>query len=134
MNVQTVSEQIIQVIEYIGQKFGIAINWTADNVLPVIEMLCKKYITWEIATSVAWIALCLIPIVVAICWAKSYIKRTDPDDLWDWDYDPEPFFITVIAVIACFALAPITTQIFDIIKCICFPELKIFEYAKQFIN
>ena len=133
MNVQTVSEQIIQVIEYIGQKFGIAINWTADNVLPVIEMICKKYITWEIATSVVWIALCLIPIIAVLCWRKSYIKRTEPRYRWDC-YEIEPLFLVISMVMSSFVLIPIAAQIFNIIKCVCFPELKIFEYAKQFIK
>lgn len=30
MITQTVADQIIQVIEYLGQKFGIAIDWSAD--------------------------------------------------------------------------------------------------------
>ena len=39
-----VSEQIIQVLDALCAKLGMAIDWTADNVIPYIEKLCGKYI------------------------------------------------------------------------------------------
>lgn len=42
-----VSEQIIEVLEYLGEKFGVAIDWSSDNVLPMVKELCAKYISWK---------------------------------------------------------------------------------------
>ena len=47
----SISDQIIAVINDLCQKFGIAIDWTAENVLPYIEDLCARYIQFEIQTS-----------------------------------------------------------------------------------
>lgn len=38
----TVSEQIISVLDALCEKFGIAINWTEENVIPYVEILCKN--------------------------------------------------------------------------------------------
>ena len=40
----TVSEQIIQVVDMLCEKFGMAIDWTGENVIPYIEVLCKKLV------------------------------------------------------------------------------------------
>ena len=59
-----VSDQIIQVIEHLGQKFGIAINWSSENLMPIVEELCTKYISYEIMTSKLWLTLCLVSFVI----------------------------------------------------------------------
>ena len=50
----TVSEQIIQVIDALCEKFGIVVDWTNENVFPYLETLCEKLIAYEIATSIVW--------------------------------------------------------------------------------
>ena len=46
-----ISTQIIDVLEYIGGKFGIAIDWSPKNMMPYIESLCKKILQYEVYTS-----------------------------------------------------------------------------------
>ena len=48
----TVSSEIIEVLDYLGEKFGIAIDWTSNNVLPYLQALVDKFIKWEISTSI----------------------------------------------------------------------------------
>ena len=47
----TVSNQIIAVLDAICEKFGIVIDWTASNIMPYLQDLCKRIVTYEIATS-----------------------------------------------------------------------------------
>ena len=53
----TVSSEIIEVLDYLGEKFGIAIDWTSNNVLPYLQTLADKFIKWEISTSIVWIVI-----------------------------------------------------------------------------
>ena len=62
----TISSQIIEVLNDICKKFGIAIDWSQENILPYLQELAGKYISWEIATSVAWLIGAAIIIVVGI--------------------------------------------------------------------
>lgn len=52
----TVSDQIIQVLDNLCEKFGLAIDWTSENVIPYLTTLCTKLVSYEIWTSVAWLA------------------------------------------------------------------------------
>lgn len=59
-------------------KFGIAIDWTAENIMPYIEQLCAKFINFEIYTSVFWIcfmtALSLLCRIIAGVYSRKAKK------------------------------------------------------------
>ena len=40
-----ISEQVIKVLDAVCDKFGIAIDWSSNNVIPYIEQLRNKIIT-----------------------------------------------------------------------------------------
>ena len=42
------SEEIIKVFDYIGDKLGIAIDYTQENIQPYLEDLWHRFITYEI--------------------------------------------------------------------------------------
>ena len=70
----TVSDQIIAVMNDLCQKFGIAIDWSQENVIPYLTELAGKYISYEIATSIAWAAISgVILLVSAIICKIAYI-------------------------------------------------------------
>lgn len=114
-----VSEQIISVIDNLCQKFGIAIDWTANNVLPYIETLCGKYIDWEINTSIAWI------IIAASCSLIALIAAIFICKFCYWDNVEWVVFGFVLVI----SIGIIGAQIFDIIECKTFPEKAIYDYV-----
>ena len=82
-----VSEQIIDVLDYLGEKFGVVINWNSDTLLPILQNLGYKYIRWEIATSIAWLAIGVIFLIVGFVALRknvihfpSYRCLNMPDD------------------------------------------------------
>ena len=116
-----VSDQIIEVLNYLGEKLGVTIDWTSENVWPYVQTLCGKYINWEIATSVVWIVIGIALIILAIIAFKG-ARNPNIND--------EGFLYLVFIVLLIFGILIIFTQIFDIIKCIYIPELQIYEYIK----
>lgn len=114
-----VSDQIIQVLDYIGKKLGLTIDWTSENVLPYVQTLCDKYINWEIASSIIWIVIGITCIVLSVIFIKIL-----------WDDDIGCIFFALLAV----GIVIIGAQAFDIVKCICFPELQVFEYVQSLLN
>lgn len=128
-----VSEQIIQVLEYLCEKFGIVVDWNADNVLPVVQKLCEKYIRWEIATSVVWMVLGVMFLTVgfiSLSKAKAAFKRCVNDEETECDELVIPFtcIFTVVGFVA--GVIIISTQVFDITKCCALPELQVYEYIR----
>lgn len=131
----SVSDQIIEVINDLCTKLGFAIDWSAENIVPKVEELCVKYISFEIWTSVAWIALwcgitLLLWIIASVMVHKE--RKKDEVDRWDFDCGVMPY-VTVIMIIAAaissfVTLCVVGTQIFDIIEAKVFPEKTIYEF------
>lgn len=121
------SKEIISILDYLGHKFGIAIDWTSENVMPYLEELCGKYINYEIYTSIAWcVAVGVVMIIAGLIWGISSIAGS-------YSYIPEVskfvFFLSLIIFIIVG-----TCQAFDIIECYTIPEKTILEYLKTLMD
>ena len=119
----TFSKEIIEILEYIGQKFGIVIDWSNENVMPYIKQLCERYISWGIATSFALIIAMILIMAILIVLLSFLIKHEQKDAV---------FFISILILISVIICIPVIgKQIYDIITCKTFPELKIIEFIKS---
>lgn len=136
----TVSEQIIQVIDALCEKFGIAVDWTSENVIPYITNLCGKLVKFEIWTSifsmVIWAAI-IIASIVATKKLYPTFKNGIEENLAN--YDCGWIILSVFAVLTLFivnivGICLIEQQVTDIIKCATFPEMYVFEYVQSIIS
>ena len=123
----TVSSEIIEVLDYLGEKFGIAIDWTSNNVLPYLQTLADKFIKWEISTSIVWIiiAVFVIAMIIVLMNLKGVREINEETDGMLW--------IPIIALIlASFMI--ICVQIFDIVECNLFPEKALYDFIKVMLK
>lgn len=127
----TVSNQIIAVLDAICEKFGIVIDWTASNIMPYLQDLCKRIVTYEIVTSVAWIVFQVVIVVLAFHIRKKKIKPLAEAD--DDDYCLV-IATTICIVIAIIATVVICVQVANIIKALTIPEITIYYFAKPFLK
>lgn len=121
-----VGNEIINVFEYLGEKFGIVIDWTSANVIPYIEQLCGRIINYEIATSVFWLVFGIITGAISfLAFKKGYSILVDEED----DEICElPIFLGIIGFIAFIVIT--LTQVHDIITALTFPEITILNYIR----
>lgn len=118
-----VSDQIIEVLEYLCKKIGVTIDFTNKNILPYVNQLCEKYIRWEIALSVAWIVIAAITGIGAYFICKWLYKMGKKDE------DYYGLMAVIIAVSSLFIILTIISQTFNIIECLTFPEKVIYDYV-----
>ena len=45
------SQEIINVLNYLGEQLGIAIGWTSENVWPQVMDILGRYRLFELATT-----------------------------------------------------------------------------------
>ena len=132
------SQEIIKVLEYLGEKLGIAIDWTTENVLPYAEQLFKRYVTLKITYAsigtVIGIALAVTAIVLGVTLIKAYNKteETGDDNIW-WEYDWGPsicgaFAIAAIIICVIIAIITILCEVSSLIEWIIIPEIP---FAKE---
>lgn len=118
------SEEIINVLDALAEKFGLAVDWTSANVIPYLEQLCGKYVNYEIATSVVWLILGIILMLVGkfgIKTAKYCCNKSKENIYSNWDFGAV-FAGTWTAVALLTGVIVIICQVFDIVTCFTFPE------------
>ena len=131
-----VSDQIIEILEYLGKKLGVTIDWTGTNVLPYVKELGGRYIHYEIATSIVWLIFGLALIFFGI-WIAKKIYKGLTDDEYDGFFDDEDIcciFSLFVFVIITSGIIVSYFQIMDIIKCILIPEAQIYDYLQHLIQ
>ena len=135
-----VSDQIIQVLDALCEKFGFVIDWTSENVLPYLSTLCTKLVSYEIWTSVAWMAVMVVMSIASVIITKRLIpifKNGIEKDRRTYDVGwslGAGFSIFGLCVLYLATILVIVTQVMDIIQCVTFPEMYIFEYVQGILN
>jgi hypothetical protein len=82
------SDQIIKVLEYLGDKLGIAIDWTTENVLPYAEQLFHRYVTLKIVKNGIGVFIGVVLVITAIAFTISMVKgymktsKNHKDNIW----------------------------------------------------
>ena len=127
------SKEILEALNQLTDKFGIAVDWSNQNALPYLRDLMGRLVRYEIITSVVWLIVGALFVLSAIWWLK-FIKyaRKKYEDIGhfnDWD---------VAAIVATFAMFIVVLigiiivlcQIDNIIQCVVLPEGVILKYIK----
>ena len=137
-----VSEQVIKVLDAVCDTFGIAIDWTSNNVIPYIQELGHKIITYDICMSIMWLVIgSAIPLTIAILIKKFLNKKKleAKETINDYYYtdgslDNGVFYCyLIIGMLLIIAIVIGTISLQSIIQDIVFPEKTIIEFIKPYI-
>lgn len=125
------SSELIKILDDLGRRFGIVIDWSSENIIPYLQELVGRFINWEITTSSIWIVFAIAVIVSSCILLKKSINIIKKDD-----YYSEGWIFALLMSIVFLGIGIIVffVQSFDIAKVIFLPELTIYEYIKSFIN
>lgn len=130
-----ISDQIIKVLDEVGKRFGLAIDWTQQNIVPYLQELSHKIINYEIWTS-------SIKTVFALVFAIGLgiiLKKTVKESLTKREcvYDDNFGWILtsiILCVIAGMDIFYIMNQIIHIVTCLTLPEKILVEYIQQYLH
>lgn len=124
------SEEIIKVLDALSQKVGLAVDWTSVNVIPYLQQIYTKMVNYELWTSVAWIVISLIPIILLIIFGRYCDKNEGKESF----KDDEDFIIAIgfiLVILTVIGIIITIFQVFDIITCLTFPEKIIMNQLKD---
>ena len=138
-----VSEQVIKVLDAVCDKFGIAIDWTNNNIIPYIQQLGNKIITYDICMSIIRLVIgCVLPLTVAIFIKKflnqKKLEAKENKTINDYYYTDGSldeggwWCYAMIIVLIIIAIILTTSNIQDIIQDVVFPEKTIIEFITQY--
>lgn len=136
-----VSSQIIDVINELCSKFGIAIDWSQKNVQPYLESLVIKAVNYELYTSIMWIVIGAILFGIGLFYLSKankckerYIKYkkdsmvdTESDYICKDLYRILGWFLFITAILL------IIYNTNDVIKCITFSDKVVFDMIYSYL-
>lgn len=117
------STEIIKILDAICEKFGIAIDWTSQNAIPYLEQVGEHIIQYELDSSILFILIAILSIILAIGMYKIYGNK-------DYVGFSAIRFLAIICIIASIVICH---QFFDILAALTFPEKTIIEFISQYI-
>ena len=100
--------EIIKVLDNLGEKFGIAIDWSSENVLPYLQDLTKRIVNYEITKDFIWIGMFTIGLIIL---TVIIIKVRKNKDIYNDDKFVAILFCSIGIVML---LATTIINIFDI--------------------
>lgn len=129
----TVSNQIVEILDALCEKFGIAIDWTSQNVLPYAQELMEKGVRYELWTSIAWIVG--FGLLTGVLWFVVWKISRASDFDWNMVFiEGLPTIALALSIIGSFLILLFVYNVFqqgiDIITCLTFPEKIILDMLK----
>lgn len=118
------SNEIIAVIDHLCDKLGIAVDWTADNAMPMIQQLIEKYARYLLVNNIAW--LCVWVVLFAICTAVVVVISRGALNGADWVDELDDLLIMLWGLCTVLALLFLVVAIIcmnQLIKAITIPEI-----------
>lgn len=140
----SMSQEIISVLNYLGEQLGVAIDWTSENVWPQVVDILGRYRLMEIINMGLWMvfefSVVLIAVIVFVKGVKAYktVNKTKGSNFW-WEQcyygsielSFEGGFLMVIMGFTGVAfLVAFSVNIGEILKWIIVPEIKYLEMLK----
>ena len=137
-----ISNQVIEVLDAVCDKFGIAIDWTSNNVIPYIEQLGNKIIAYDICMSIMWLVVGCIPLTIAFLIKKFLNKKKleakeEPNNYYFTDGtldDGVEDCYFIVGILLAIAIVIGISNIQGIIQDIIFPEKTIIEFITPYIK
>lgn len=113
------ANEIIKVLDNLGEKFGIAIDWSSANVVPYLQDLMTRIVKYETYTSIAWIVLFILGILILLA-IRKLIK----------DEEIKEYISMGLAIWIVLSALVFSKQVLDIIEVNTIPE----KYVIHMIN
>lgn len=123
------SREIIAILDYLCQRFGIAIDWTSDNVMPYLQDLGERFIQYEIYTSFASCVLAAVVLAVSgvIWFLATILDKNRRNNIGE--VSKAVFFVAlVVGAFVCMM------ETIDIIECYTLPEKTILDYLQTLMD
>ena len=120
------SSELEEVLDILGEKFGLFIDWSQQNIQPYVQDLMHRVVQYKLVTNIIGCSVMALILIVGIIFFVHSIKRIDSND-----YYVVGFIFGIIMIIFAIILLPMTIN--NIIQCCYLPEMVFIEEIKALI-
>ena len=130
------SEEIIKILDNLGERLGIAIDWTSENILPYLQDLMSRFIGLKNVQAIIWLVISAVVILLTILVIIGTIKYIKKQDKASYEYADKVFVCGLIdfaiGMLAIIFLTILLCNTFGLIQNIYTPELTLLEYITNY--
>lgn len=136
------SAQIIEVLNDICEKFGIAVDWTSKNVQPYLKELMTKCINYKLATDIVWLVVGIVLLIIGgVLLRFAYNNNRKYHEIKDYHERmcsnlDETVATQIIIGGTCLGVAVVLILYFTInlLACLTFPEKIILDMVQSYLG
>ena len=141
------SQEIINVLNYLAEQLGIAIDWTSENVWPQVMDILGRYRLMEIISTSLWLfaeaamIVCGLVVATKCIKANAKIRATKEDNFWwykgystIWMSGAGTIVTAIVVSLGIASLVIFPMDIGELLKWFIVPEIKYLEMLKGFVT
>lgn len=137
------SKEIIEIFDYIGEKLGIVIDWTQENIIPYLTDLLGRYVTFNIVIHAIGLFLGIAGAVGAIVMLTHIYFRAVREESIFWELDSwkedvltsSGLITTIVSgLIGFISLFALIYNPVELLKWIFIPEFQLIEDLTYYIS
>lgn len=126
------SEEIIKVLDELGKRFGIVIDWSNQNIVPYLQELLKRFICYRNIAACVWIIISIAMTISGVVMIR-FLNKWRKSDNYDKDYCSDDDMLAILGYIfsiciIALGIGLIIGNMFGIVKNVCMPEMVVYEY------
>ena len=130
----TISSEITNILNDLGSRLGVAVDWSSQNVMPYLQELVSRIAKLQIVNSIVWLIIAIISVVICIICINVFRKMAKNE----YDYSQEEFYCITAGVclfiFGALALGGFVWALSTLPEAIFLPELTAFEYIKGLVG
>ena len=125
-------EEIIKVLDELGKRFGIALDWSNQNIMPYLQELMRRFICYRNVAACIWIIISIAMTITGAVTIK-FLNKWRKSDNYDKSYSSDDDLIAAMGYIFSIGIIMlgvglIIGNLLGIAKNICMPEMVVYEY------
>ena len=138
------TDEIIKLLDELAKRFGIVIDWTSENVMPYLEDLFNRFITYHIVVDIFWIILLFAMIWFDVWFVKKSYQMygEDRDNIFFETFhlsgrDATPLWIATSVIVIIVSLVTTILGVFallEIPKLLFIPEVFMIDWLNTNIG
>ena len=141
------SEQFKDVVNLLGEKIGVAIDWTQENIVPWVTDLFHRFVTLNIIENIVGLICFLCPFILAIVFGiklltnyskASMTKQSNQywmkygDGVTMTDFGCGWLIYSIASGVL--SLVGLLGNLFELIKWIIIPEIQVIDEISMYIS
>lgn len=118
------SSEVSEVLNTLGEKFGLFVDWSQQNVQPYIEDLMQRVVQYNLAINICRLVVSTILFVIGTIFISRIIKQVRSADGISIDEEPIAVATAMLSIFGIFiGVIMIPISIGKIFQCLYLPEM-----------